>query len=149
MWFPVKELSLQVHLTEVPKREMFHLLSVLLFSKSPVNELPSRFPNRDPTERDARFKSLPLHILQGPLQRSPSSWFPLQSSHTERCSISTALLCLSLKVPIKWAPLQVSLWDPYGERCLFPKPSLTYLLESAINKVSLWNKISPSSQRPL
>jgi hypothetical protein len=67
MWFPVKELSLQVHLTEVPKREMLHLLSALLFSKSPVNKLPSRFPNGAPMERVARFKSLPLRILQGPL----------------------------------------------------------------------------------
>jgi len=73
MLFPAKELSLQVHLREVSKREMPHLLSPLLFSKSPVNEFPSRFPNGAPMKRDAHFKSLPLYILQGPLQRSPSS----------------------------------------------------------------------------
>jgi len=36
------------------------------FSKSLVNELPYRFPSRTRMKRDARFQSLPLHILQGP-----------------------------------------------------------------------------------
>jgi hypothetical protein len=33
--------------------------------KSPVHDLPSRFPNRAPMGRDAYHHSLPLYNLQG------------------------------------------------------------------------------------
>ena len=41
-------------------RALFHV------SKSPVNETTSTYPNGDPTERDARFQSLLVHISRSP-----------------------------------------------------------------------------------
>jgi hypothetical protein len=39
---------------------------LILHSKSPVYEPPSRFPSGVLMERDSRLQNLPLHILQGP-----------------------------------------------------------------------------------
>jgi hypothetical protein len=48
---------------------------------------------------------------------------PSQSTHTERCSISRALLQLSLRVLVDWTPLHDSQQVPYGGRCLSLEPS--------------------------
>jgi len=45
--------------------------SFIHLSTSLVYKPPSRFPIGAPMERDAHLQSLPLHILQGPQERSP------------------------------------------------------------------------------
>ena len=98
---------------------------------------PSMAPNRAPLARVASFQSLPLHIPEGPQQRSPPPCSPHRApTEWKRCSISRALLYLSLGVPAKQTSLQVPQWGPYEERCPFPELSFTDLLESPINKVS-------------
>ena len=59
------------------------------------------FPKGGPMERVVRFQSLLLLVSQ-------------------------ALLRSSVKVPSKWASLQVPQRGPYEGRCLFPEPSFTY-----------------------
>ena len=59
------------------------------------------FPKGGPMERVVRFQSLLLRVSQ-------------------------ALLRSSVKVPSKWASLQVPQRGPYEGRCLFPEPSFTY-----------------------
>ena len=48
--------------------------------------------------------------------------------------VPQALLCLSHKVPSKWATLQASQWGPYGKRCLFPEPFFTHPSGSPLRK---------------
>ena len=48
--------------------------------------------------------------------------------------ISWALLRPSLKVPGKWALLQVPQQGPCGEKCPFPKPSFTYPSRSPVKE---------------
>jgi len=109
-------------------------------SQGPVDEPPTKFSSRAPTENDVHPLSPPPHVLPAPQKGTPTN-----SSCKERCSLSGALqlslnipsqqtpqvpegapterdthlqiylLHLYLKVPSKWAPLHVPQQGPYGE----------------------------------
>jgi hypothetical protein len=78
--------------------------------------------------KNSRFQSIDLLILQGPQEMSPPSRFHWHSS------LSRALFHLSLRVPGQWAPLQVTQWGPYAERCPSPEPSFMNPSGSSVNK---------------
>jgi len=109
------------------------------------------FPLWNPVKEILCFQSLPLHVslefsvlepfLQVPLTKpvqtercSTSKAFldtsrvafrvhskGSPSSHTDRRSVSRALLHLSLELTGKRTPLQVPYRCPYGENCSFPE----------------------------
>ena len=101
---PVKELSLQVPIIELPWREMPHSQSSPSFIfQIPGIQASSRFPSRTPMGRDAHLQSLFYITFRVRSKGAPPSRFPSQSAHRERCSISRALQ-ISLRIPSEWNP---------------------------------------------
>ena len=100
--------------------ETLHLQSSHLPSESPVKD-PHPRPQRDPMEREARFQSLPLHILQyhlnGALPLGSPCRAPLErereTSHFRSPPSSVS------QSPSKTSPPQQG---PYEESRPFPEP---------------------------
>jgi hypothetical protein len=85
---------------------------------------------------------------------SPSSRFPSQSSCRKKERERDvpfprpSFICLSNSL-LKQAPFRVPRRNDYEESCPLLEPSLNYLSESPVNKVSWWSKISPSFLKSL
>jgi len=129
-----------------PIKEMLCFQSLPLhYSRSPQNRSPPfRFPSKNLYKvRDASFPKPSLTCLNIALRVPIKGALPSSSPHRasiererDRRSNST-VLHLSLKVPGKTIPhSRFPSGGLYGERCPFPEPSLTFLLDSPINKLS-------------
>jgi hypothetical protein len=92
----------------------------LLSVKVPGKRAPSRLPKGAPMERDALFKSLPLHILYGPSKRSPPSRFSWQRSDRERDALfpKPSIIC-RLETPVKRVCSSFSNGSPVETAALF------------------------------
>ena len=90
------------------------------------------FPVRPP------WKEVP--ISRAVLCASRYSW---QSSRKERCSISVALIPLSLRFPVSRALPQVPQWDPYKERHPSTEPYASHPLKIHLS-LRVPDKGSPS-----
>ena len=73
--------------------------------------------------------------------KEPSLHIFLMESRRERCPILRAVLHSSFKIPVIQASLLIpgspqTYMGPYGERCPYPEPFLTYLPGSPVKKLS-------------
>jgi len=107
---------------ELPVSRTFFYVSRGFSSKSSPDEKISSL-SRNPWERNIPFmfpktgllwKKMPVSraLCNIPFRVPSKEALPPGFPHRERHSISRALLHLSLKVPGKWAPIQVPQWGP-------------------------------------
>ena len=120
---------------------MIYKASYYMSVRSHIGVLPPDYPRRVCIEREMlHFQRLPDISLK--IVPSETA-LPLCSPH--RTPIETfrfqSLLYLSLKVLGEGAPTRTFPHrGPYGERCPFPEPSLTYLSESVVKELSSISK---------
>ena len=133
--------------TELPISRAFFYVSLCFPSKSPPDRkisslcwsswersIPSMFP-----KTGALWKKTPVSraLFNISFWAPSKEVLPLGPPHRKRRSISRALFHLSLKVPGKWAPLQVSQRGPNGESCPFRESSFTHPSGSPVKQPPL------------
>ena len=107
-------------------------------SKSPSKQIPSRFPNRAPMERDTHLKgiftSLLIYlVISKALHKERPSMFPKSGAPMETDAHTRALLIISFRVPSKGAlPPGSPHGVPLERDAPFLEPSFIHHLKSPL-----------------
>jgi len=116
-------------------QSLLHLSLKILGERNP----PSGSPCSAPIERDALFTEPPSSVSQNHRWEEPTSRFPLQSSHRERCPVYRAFF-ISIKILGERSP-------PPGFPCRAPIKRDALFTEPSSSVSPRWEE--PTSRFPL